>query len=323
MRPVDKVTVHVLVDNNTDMLSSRPPYVMSERRVLVEAGMMEVTGEALCSAHHGLSLLITVETGGKAHSVLFDGGPDGYAMLRNGTRMGIDFSSIEAMVLSHGHYDHFQGIPQAIDLIHQAQVSGESVVPLYAHPDVFHRHGSRQRNGNVIAMPEIPTIEDFGRLGVEVLTSTQPQEILDGMVYISGEIPRESFEPGFPGHVQQDSNGVWQDDIYVMDERFLAVHVKDKGVMVFTGCSHAGVVNILNHAKAVFAPTPIYGILGGLHLVAPNEALIPQTIDAMRDHELRVIIAGHCTGWRGLHALLNAFGEDVVDPLAVGTRITL
>src|SRR5512135_2446429 len=138
--------------------------------------------------------------------------------------------------------------------------------------------------------------------------------------YLSGEIPRRSFERGFQTHYRQAADGQWEPDPWIMDERFLAARVQGKGIAIFTGCSHAGVVNICRHAQEVFPDVPLYALVGGLHLVAPNEDIIPETIAALRPFGLRVIIAGHCTGWRAIHALISAFGEGVVDPLAVGSR---
>ena len=107
-----------------------------------------------------------------------------------------------------------------------------------------------------------------------------------------------------------------------MDERFLAVNVRGKGLVVFSACSHAGVVNVLTSAKASFPGTPLYAVLGGLHLSGTNERIIPQTVEAMGKFNLSVIAAGHCTGWRAMTALANAFGDSRLVPLAVGKRFT-
>jgi 7,8-dihydropterin-6-yl-methyl-4-(beta-D-ribofuranosyl)aminobenzene 5'-phosphate synthase len=110
MQAVDALTVSVVVDNSSDMLSTRPAHIASELRVLISAGMKELTGEGLCSAHHGLSLAVTARFGAKERTVLFDAGPDPYALERNVRRMGLDFGNIEAVVLSHGHFDHAEGL---------------------------------------------------------------------------------------------------------------------------------------------------------------------------------------------------------------------
>jgi 7,8-dihydropterin-6-yl-methyl-4-(beta-D-ribofuranosyl)aminobenzene 5'-phosphate synthase len=99
---------------------------------------------------------------------------------------------------------------------------------------------------------------------------------------------------------------------------FVALNVAQKGLIVFTACSHAGVINVLKHAKACFPDLPLHAVIGGLHLVGSNEQIIGETIEAMREFDLAVIAAGHCTGWRAITALANTFGDDKLVPLAVG-----
>ena len=102
-----------------------------------------------------------------------------------------------------------------------------------------------------------------------------------------------------------------------MDERSVAVNVRGKGLVVFTACSHAGVVNVLHHARESFPGEAVHAVLGGFHLSGTNERVIPQTVEALRGFDLKVIAAAHCTGWRAVTALSNAFGEAVV-PASVG-----
>jgi 7,8-dihydropterin-6-yl-methyl-4-(beta-D-ribofuranosyl)aminobenzene 5'-phosphate synthase len=96
--------------------------------------------------------------------------------------------------------------------------------------------------------------------------------------------------------------------------------VKGKGLVVLSACSHAGIVNVLHHARASFPDVPLYAILGGLHLSGANEAVIPQTVDDLQQFGLDTIAAGHCTGWRAMAVLANAFGDRVLAPTAVGKR---
>jgi 7,8-dihydropterin-6-yl-methyl-4-(beta-D-ribofuranosyl)aminobenzene 5'-phosphate synthase len=103
-----------------------------------------------------------------------------------------------------------------------------------------------------------------------------------------------------------------------MDERFLAVHVRDRGIVVFSSCSHAGIVNVVTHAAELFDPIPIHGIVGGLHLSgAANEQWIDMTIDDLARFRLGRIVPAHCTGYRAVHRLIDRFGETVI-PSAVG-----
>ena len=321
MLQVDSVTVSVVVDNTTDMLSSRPAHVTSELRVLIAAGMRELTGEGLCSAHHGLSLLISARTGTEERTVLFDAGPDPYALERNGSRMGVDFGRIEAVVLSHGHFDHSQGLLKAIELVRESR--GRLPLPLHLHPRVFVRRAIRLPGGELIPLQAVPSPEALTEGGYRLVESDQQQEIVDGAFFLSGEVPRGSFERGMANQVHLTPAGHWEPDPLVVDERFMVVHIRGKGLAIFTGCSHAGIVNICRHTRELFPGAPLYALVGGLHLVYPNEDLIDATIDALKPFDIRVIVPGHCTGWRAVHALVTAFGEDRVDPLAVGTRRSL
>ena len=321
MQIVDKLTVHVVVDNITDMLSTRPKHVASELRVLMAAGMTELAGEALCSAHHGLCLAVTAHRDGEARTVLFDAGPDPYALERNGRHMHLDFGRIEALVLSHGHFDHSEGLVKALELIRGA--NGGQPVPLHVHPGAFVKRGMRLPSGELLPFQDVPPRHVLEEHGAHVVVSAEAEEILDGLFYLSGEIPRRSFERGFKTHFKRAADGHWEADPWIMDERFMATHVKGKGIAIFTGCSHAGVVNICRHAREVFPDVPLYALVGGLHLVYPNDDIISETIAELRKFGLRVIIPGHCTGWRTVHALISTFGEEIVDPLAVGSRQTL
>src|SRR5581483_2795033 len=106
----------------------------------------------------------------------------------------------------------------------------------------------------------------------------------------------------------------WEPDEPLIDERFLAVNVAGKGLVVFSGCSHAGIVNVLTHARKSFPGTPLTAAMGGLHLSGPNEAIIPQTVDGRRGFDLKTMAAGQCTGGRAMTALANAFGYKVFAP---------
>ncbi|MEJ2289881.1 MAG: MBL fold metallo-hydrolase, partial [Deinococcales bacterium] len=157
MQPVDSLTVFVLVDNSSDMLSSRPSHVASEARVLLGAGMTELTGQGLCSAHHGLSLLISAAVDGRTRTVLFDAGPDPYAIERNAERMALALGEVEAVVLSHGHFDHSEGLLKVAELVRGA--GGPSSIPLHLHPDVFTPRANRLAGGTPIPLQEVPSAE--------------------------------------------------------------------------------------------------------------------------------------------------------------------
>lgn len=318
--PVDRLEIQVLVDNTTDGLSTTPPNVENEFAFATRRGLRASSGRCLCCAVHGFSALLTAWRGDKRHSVLFDSGPEDFAFERNCSRLGADLGQVEAIVLSHGHWDHSGAMFAALGAIRAR--NGSRTVPYYAHPGMFRSRAMRLPNGGLRYMDDVPSLVDLTAQGADVVLTTEPQTFLDNMFYVSGEVPRvTSFERGLPGQVRKTEDGTgWEPDELLMDERWLAVNVAGKGLIVLSACSHAGIVNVLTHARAKFAGTPLHAVMGGLHLSGANEAIIPQTVAAMGEFGLAQIAAGHCTGWRALSALAAAFGDKVLAPSAVGKR---
>lgn len=315
--PIDGLRFRVLIDNVTDSLSSNPADVQAEWSALRSAGMSELSGDGACCANHGLSLVIEAERDDGNRVVLFDAGPEAYAFQRNAFRLGIDMGAIGAIVLSHGHWDHAGGLPMAIALIRQRNHGKD--VPVYVHPLMFRQRGARQPDGTVLAHRQIPDEGELAEAGGAVISTTEATLLADDTFYLSGEIPRVvEYETGYAPHVRRSADGAaWEPDPLIMDERFLAVHLRNKGVVVFTACSHAGVVNVLSHARECFDGTPLYAVVGGLHLAGPSESRIPNTVRDLREFGLCRIVPAHCTGWRAVSALSAALGDAVV-PSAVG-----
>ena len=319
--PVDSLEIQVLVDNATDGLSSTPPNVENEFAFATRRGLRASSGRCLCCAVHGFSALVTATRGDRRHAVLFDSGPEDFAFERNTARLGADLGSVESIVLSHGHWDHSGAMFTALGAIRAR--NGGRKVPYYAHPGMFAPRAMRLPNGTLRYLDDVPSVTDLDAQGAGVIVTTEPQSFLDGMFYVSGEIPRVTpFERGLPGQVRKTESGTWEPDELLMDERWLGVHVKGKGLVVLSACSHAGIVNVLTDARARFSGVPLYAAMGGLHLSGANEAIIPQTVAAMSEFGLAQIAAGHCTGWRALSALAAAFGDKVLAPTAVGKRYT-
>jgi 7,8-dihydropterin-6-yl-methyl-4-(beta-D-ribofuranosyl)aminobenzene 5'-phosphate synthase len=320
---VDSVDVQVLVDNVTDSLSSVPSFIETELAGLGRrrGAAWVLGGGCLCCAAHGLSCLLTLRQGDKVHSVLFDTGPEDRVFEQNVSRLGVDLGPVEAVVLSHGHWDHAGAMLRALQLVRDR--NGGRDVACYMHPDMFRSRASRAPDGAMRLMDDVPSEAALTAHGGRVICTRDAQAIAGDTVYVSGEIPRRTgFEVGLPGQVRRtlDGNG-WEPDELLMDERFIAFNVKGKGLVVLTACSHAGVVNVLNHARECVPDVRMHAVLGGLHLSGINERIIPPTVSALDGFGLDLIAAGHCTGWRAMAALANAFGDGRLTPLAVGKRL--
>jgi 7,8-dihydropterin-6-yl-methyl-4-(beta-D-ribofuranosyl)aminobenzene 5'-phosphate synthase len=320
IEPIDSLEIAVIVDNVTDNLSSNPKYVETEVAGAWRPGMKWLGGKCLCCAAHGFSCLITARIGDTSHSLLFDTGPDEWVFERNIVRLGLDLGKVGAMVLSYGHRDHAAAMPRVLQMITLA--NGGKPVPIYMHPEMFASRAVKNPQGRMMPMEDIPSQQVLAGNGAELII-TREQSVLLKSFYVSGEIPRvTSFERGMPGQHRLGPDGEWELDELLVDERFVAVHIANKGLLVFTACSNAGLINVLTHAGNRFPDVPIYGVLGGFHLSGATESIIPDTVEAPEQFNLSLIAAAHCTGWRAMGALATRFKDRVV-PSAVGKRFFL
>ncbi|MGH9217158.1 MAG: MBL fold metallo-hydrolase, partial [Acidimicrobiales bacterium] len=203
-----------------------------------------------------------------------------------------------------------------------ARLRGRSGLPLTLHPLVW----TRRR----VALPgrppwDLPMLRrsSLEAEGFEVIERRQPSVLLDGSVLVTGEVDRTTdFEQGMPYH-EARRDGRWEPDPLILDDQALVVHVRGRGLVVLTGCGHAGAVNIARHAMRLTGVDRLHGLLGGFHLTGPGfEPIIEPTVDALSDLAPDVIVPAHCTGWRARHRLGAALPEAFV-PNAVGTSFVL
>jgi 7,8-dihydropterin-6-yl-methyl-4-(beta-D-ribofuranosyl)aminobenzene 5'-phosphate synthase len=321
MRPIDRLDVLVLVDNATDSLSTTPKFVVPEWPGLHAAGRLPtLSGEAICRAHHGLSLLLTAHVEGARHTLLFDAGPAGSTLTQNADILGVDFGEVEAIVLSHGHWDHGGGLLTAVAAVSKRR----GAVPCVVHPGMFGQRGSQRPDGVLLVQERLPSPEQLTAAGARVVNTRESQLLVRDIFRVSGEIPRVTpYEKGLPGHVRRAADGQsWEPDPWIMDERFVSVLIKDRGQFVFSACSHAGIVNVLTHAREVVPASPVWGTMGGFHLSGATEKIIPETVSDLKRFGLGVLAPGHCTGWRAMSVIAREFGEELV-PTAVGKRFLL
>ena len=304
---VDEVTVTTLVDNTFDALLTGDERT---RRVSFGAGIVAASqfeGGATAVglvAEHGFASLVTVRRGESTTSVLFDTGLSPGAMVTNADRLGVDLRDVQAVVLSHGHFDHAGGLAGLIDR------GGARHLPIVVHPLVWTRRRIAVPGQDVFELPTLSkrALEDEG---IEVLERRVPSLLMDGAVLITGEVDRTTeFEHGMPASHQALVNSDWQHDPVVLDDQALVVHVRDRGLVVLTGCGHAGAVNIVRHAQRLTAVSRLHALIGGLHLGGPAfEPIIGPTVAALSAAAPDLIVSGHCTGWRAQHALAAALPD--------------
>ncbi|HCC71313.1 MAG TPA: MBL fold metallo-hydrolase [Bacteroidales bacterium] len=231
-------------------------------------------------SEHGLSYLIEHE--GKR--ILFDTGQSDL-FLRNAEIMGVDLHNLDNIILSHGHYDHGNGL--------QYLEGGK----LICHPGCFVKRYSKGGTKYIGLKNTFNEISDK----FELITSSNPYTISPGIIFL-GEIPRNSFfESKHTGFIYEDGT-----PDFVMDDSAVAL-LLNEGLFIVTGCGHAGVVNTLEHAKKVTGEKIIYGVMGGFHLKQADLQTV-ETIKYLRKNEVKYIYPSHCTALPALSAFHDAFG---------------
>lgn len=320
LEPVDEVRITTLVDNTFDALlggderTTRPKMRLGR----TEAAQFEGgTTNAGLVAEHGFAALVTVRRGDTETTLLFDTGLSPTAMTTNADRLGVDLSGIQGVVLSHGHYDHAGG------LLGLAGRRGARALPMVAHPLIWTRRRLAVPGQEAVELPTLSKRALAGE-GFDVIERREPSLLVDGCVLITGEIDRTTeYEHGMPPPHQAWTGSDWQHDPLVLDDQALVVHVRDRGLVVLTGCGHAGVVNIVRHAQRLTGVPTLHALLGGLHLSGPAfEPIIAPTVDALTALHPELVVPGHCTGWRAQHALAAALPDAWV-PSSAGSRYQL
>ena len=316
---VDEVTVTTLVDNVFDALLGSGAGVTRPSMGAGRVDAPQFAGGATLAglrAEHGFSVLVTVRSGDRSSTLLFDTGvsPDGLAV--NAGRLGIDVGTLQGVVLSHGHFDHAGGFDGL------ARLRGRSGLPLTVHPAVWTRRRLELPGGRSLEMPTLSK-GALEREGFAVIERRQPS-LLAGGILITGEVDRVTeFEHGMPPPHQAWDGHNWRHDPTVIDDQALVISVRGRGLVVITGCGHAGVVNIVRHAMRLTGVSALLAVIGGFHLSGPAfEPVIAPTVAALTELAPGLIVPGHCTGWRAQHALAAALPAAWVQT-SVGTTYTL
>jgi 7,8-dihydropterin-6-yl-methyl-4-(beta-D-ribofuranosyl)aminobenzene 5'-phosphate synthase len=219
-------------------------------------------------------------------------------------------------VFSHGHFDHVGGLHGLIKRF------GTRRLPLLLHPDFWLQRRVVIPKAEPFDLPS-PSRAGVEAAGFEIVEGRAPSLLFDGAALITGEVARTmSFERGFPTH-EARRDGAWTADPLILDDQALIVNVRDRGLVILTGCGHAGVVNIVRHAQRLTGEQDVYAVIGGFHLSGRAfEANIAPTALALRDLAPALLVPGHCTGFAAMRALADAL-PDAVALNSVGTRYVL
>jgi 7,8-dihydropterin-6-yl-methyl-4-(beta-D-ribofuranosyl)aminobenzene 5'-phosphate synthase len=309
LKEASKVEVVSLMDNTVDFLST------STKKEVQTLHQWNKTRGEMPFAEHGFSVLARVFGGEKNCTVLFDTGVSSEGVVMNAKRMGIDLSEVSCVVLSHGHYDHFGGLQAAVKAI------GKTDLPIIAHENMFLRRGTANSKGEIRQYPAFPKLEEL--YPAKIINTKKPLLIADNLACVTGEIPRTAaFEEGSCSNRIYKGN-IWQPDPLILDDRALVFNVKGKGLVVISGCAHAGIINTIRYAQQITGTTEIYAVLGGFHLAGKEfEKRIKPTVEELKQINPELIVPSHCTGWRALYSIREKLPKALV-PNSVGNLYLL
>jgi len=299
LREIDRVEITVLVDNYTDLLLLQGSKVVKRGAVLPPNAFL---------AEHGFSCLIKTAEGGEEHAFLMDVGISGICLLNNADLLKVDLGKVEAVVLSHGHFDHFYALDKVLGRLPKG-------IAVILHPEAF-----LNRRLNIaplgVQVP-LPSLEEAAlqKAGMKIHKVREDSTLGEGHALVLGEIERVTeFEKGFPW-AEAEVGGKWVKDPFP-DDRGVAFRVKNKGLVVIGGCSHAGIVNTVKHAQKVSGAGKVHAVLGGFHLTGPLfDPIIKPTIEEMKKIGPDYIVPTHCTGWKAI----NEFAREMPDQFLLNT----
>lgn len=305
---MDGISITLLADNYTDRLlpssaiARRPPMVGSGR--ILPAPIAE----------HGFSALLDLKAGQRNFKFLFDTGVSKDGALRNADLFGADLH-VGAIILSHGHFDHTAGL--------QSMLGRTGSTKLVVHPDAFLRRWLVFPDGTRAALPHIDE-DELARNGATVVKTAAPTALpadTEPFLIVTGEIPRRtSYEIGFPLQYAETKDGLVHDPL-VKDDQALVVNVKDKGLVVISGCAHAGIINTVTHARRLAGTERVHAIVGGFHLTGPTyEDAIGPTLQALSGIAPDFLVPCHCTGWKAVNRMAHQFPDKFIQP-SVGTTL--
>jgi 7,8-dihydropterin-6-yl-methyl-4-(beta-D-ribofuranosyl)aminobenzene 5'-phosphate synthase len=319
LEPVDALSVLTVCDNTVDMLlldqgpARRMPIGGTAAPALVEAPTLE-EGKTVDAprAEHGFSALVEVRKGDDVRRLLFDTGVTPHGCVENLRRLGRDPGDIEVIVCSHGHFDHTTGLSGLVARL------GRTNLPVVLHPEFWSHRRLAIPGADPIMLPTTSR-GALADAGFEIVENRQPSFLFDRSVLITGEVDRTTdFERGFAIHeARRDDH--WEPDPLILDDQALIAHVAGRGLVVVTGCGHAGVINICRYAQRLTGVDRIHAVIGGFHLNGPLfEPVIGPTVEAFATLAPDVLVPAHCTGWKATHALAARFPDAFIQN-SVGT----
>lgn len=261
---------------------------------------------------HGVSFLVEAHHHNIRKNTLVDVGQNHEALLHNMKEMNISPEIIDSIVLTHCHYDHTLGVVEMLRAI------GKEDLPVIAHPSIFRLNFIDNPYLRHVGVMQVDSRDQIEANGGTLYLTDDPFQLMPGLI-TTGEVKRQTDfeEVGIALKTINEEGKIIVDSMD--DDISLVANFKDKGIVIITGCSHAGIVNIVKQAVEISEKEKIESIIGGFHLVEAPLDRIKKTVEALSEFDINTIFAGHCTGFRAQAELYHIF-KDKFLPLQTGMR---
>ncbi|MFW5928298.1 MAG: MBL fold metallo-hydrolase [Thermoplasmatota archaeon] len=245
--------------------------------------------QSLLYGLHGVSFLIDVETKKERKRILFDTGQSAEPILHNMKILGLDPQTIDMIFLSHCHYDHTKGLVGMLKAIKKDNI------PIIAHPDIFRECMDLDSSIKIKGITNENSEKKIREEGGHLLLVDSPFSLMDGVIS-TGEIEdRYDFEDVSSNKYTIENGNIVEDR--TPDDMSLILKFSN-GIVVVSGCSHAGIVSIVRKAVKVTDKSNVKGVIGGFHLLNSNMERIETTKNKFQEFGVKKVYAGHCTGLR-------------------------
>jgi 7,8-dihydropterin-6-yl-methyl-4-(beta-D-ribofuranosyl)aminobenzene 5'-phosphate synthase len=306
----EKIVITVITDNYAEM--TRPNEKMATR----PAGTSSIL-EGAFHAEHGLAYHVETTVGGQSHSFLFDFATDFQGVKKNIDLLKIDLRKIEALALSHDHFDHQAAL---IELLMAKKAEIPQGTPFYVGEQFFVGTFARRPDGQVISLLALKREEIEGLGLVRIAEIKTPTPIVPG-AHLTGKIEQVTdYEKVPPMFVAKKGDQFVQEDF--IGEQAVVLNAKGKGLVVLSGCAHRGIVNTVQHAQKMTGIERVYAIVGGFHLTGAKPELIQRTIADIKTIRPDCIVPTHCTGFEAISAFAREMPDQFILNTA-GTRYTI
>jgi 7,8-dihydropterin-6-yl-methyl-4-(beta-D-ribofuranosyl)aminobenzene 5'-phosphate synthase len=302
----ERIVVTVVTDNLAD--ATRPNVKIARR----PAGVKSVLDGAM-HAEHGLAYHVETVVGGQSHVFLFDFGTQATGIKRNLELLSLDFRKVEAMALSHDHWDHQAAF---VELLQAKRAELAKGLPFFIGEGFFIGTYAKRPTGQIQTLSVLSKEEVEGLGLVRIIEVSIPTPMVPG-AYLTGRVEQVTDYEKIPATFLAKKGDQYVQEEFI-GEQAVVMNAKGKGLVVLSACAHRGIVNTVKHAQKMTGIEKVHAIIGGFHLTGAKPEVIAKTIADVKGMRPDYIVPTHCTGFEAI----TAFAREMPDQFILNTAGT-